>query len=43
MDFIINENKLEQLKNNFLDTYLKDNVSRFDSFIIINSGYDLQK
>lgn len=40
MEFIISESKFEQLKNNFLDTFLKDNVSRIDSFIIINSDYD---
>lgn len=37
MDFIISENKLEQLKNNFLDTFLKNNVRKFDSFIVIQN------
>lgn len=40
MKYIISENKLEQLKNHFLNTFLKDNVSRIDSFIIINSDYE---
>lgn len=39
MRFIISENKLENLKINFLNSYVKDkDVRTFDSFILIQNN-----
>lgn len=36
MEYIISENKLEQLKNKFLTSYVNDrNVLKFDTFIVV--------
>jgi hypothetical protein len=41
MNYIITENRISELKTNFLDGYIDDNVSRFDSYLLIhNTGKD---
>ncbi len=35
MKYIINESKVDLLKDNFLMSYVKDNVEIFDNFILI--------
>ena len=39
MNYIITENRISELKTNFLDGYIDDNVSRLDSYLLIlNNG-----
>tara|TARA_R110000868_G_scaffold200822_1_gene448416 strand:- start:210 stop:515 length:306 start_codon:yes stop_codon:yes gene_type:complete len=41
MNYIITENRIHELKTNFLNGYIGDNVSRLDTYILIyNTSYD---
>jgi hypothetical protein len=40
MKYIISENKLEQLKTNFLNSYIENNVRKFDSFILVSNDVE---
>ena len=35
MNYIITENRIHELKNNFLNGYIGDNVSRLDTYLLI--------
>jgi hypothetical protein len=37
MNYIITENRISELKTNFLDGYIDDNVSRLDTYLLIHN------
>jgi hypothetical protein len=37
MNYIITENRISDLKTNFLDGYIDDNVSRLDTYLLIHN------
>ena len=43
MKYIINESKVGLLKDNFLMSYVKDNVEIFDNFILIQILFNMLK
>jgi hypothetical protein len=38
MNYIITENRIYELKTNFLDGYIDDNVSRLDTYLLIHNN-----
>jgi len=37
MNYIITENRISELKTNFLDGYIDDNVSQLDTYLLIHN------